>query len=143
MDSPRASGPAVIDLGGGVSAARQRLDQAASRLEQDQVSFRDVEGPLSAGLALLEEIRREAERAAVSSISLARLEAKAAENIDLAGLALERDERGSAAEGMSSLQAALFHAQRALDYLQTFLDEMTESTRAVDRERNRQEFMSG
>jgi hypothetical protein len=126
-----------------LAEATLQLDSAASSISSgDPEAQEAVRASLTACLAALRSVTGEAERAAVLSLDLVRLHARAAENLDLADLSLERSE-GAQDSRMGDLQRALFHAHRAVDYFQRYLETLTERTRAVDRERNRQEFMSG
>lgn len=130
------------DIADALALAAQQLDEAVAGLGTDSDAPDGVEGTLSACLTTLQSVRGEAERAAEGSLDLVRLEARASENMDLAILALERLE--TATDGSrAALQTALFHTRRALDYFHRFLEDLTERTRAIDRERNRQEFLSG
>ncbi len=132
------------DMTDGLLEATQQLERAVEELGSQPGERGDVSGAsLAMCLHTLVRVREEAERTAVGSLDLVRLEARAAENIDLAALSLERQEGAADERDVGALQDALFHARRALDYLQRFVESLTERTRTADRERNRKEFMSG
>lgn len=130
------------DIAETLADATLQLEAAQSSVGTDAGAAERAREALAGCLASLRSASGEAERAATGANDLIRLEARAAENLDLAALFLERDQDGGASTS-AGLQSALFHARRALDYFQRFLEELTERTRTLDRERNRQEFLSG
>lgn len=132
--------PAMIDA---LPQATQQLERAVENLGAGPAGREVVESSLTACLATLESVRDEAARTAAGSLDLVRLEARASENIDLAGLSLQRQEGATDGNDVAALQHALFHTRRALDYFHHFAEAVTERTRATDRERNRKEFLSG
>jgi len=123
--------------------ATQQLERAVEDLGGGPEALAGISNGLAICLQTLQDAREDAERTAAGSLDLVRLEARAAENIDLARLSLQRQEGAGDGDDVAALQDALFHTGRALDYLQRFVEILTERTRMADRERNRKEFMAG
>jgi hypothetical protein len=132
----------VADIADTLADAAQHLELAVSELGSDSGAQDNVRDALSSCLATLRVVGSEAERAASGTADLIGLAARASENVDLAGLFLERQEEAGES-GTDALRSALFHTRRALDYFQRFLADLTDRTRSLDRDRNRQEFLSG
>lgn len=122
--------------------ATQQLERAVEGLSAGPEAQEGSETVLAICLQSLDGARQEAEQMAAGSLDLVRLEARSAENLDLARLALQRQE-GASGSKVGTLKDALFHTRRALDYLQRFAELVTERTRVADRERNQKEFMAG
>jgi hypothetical protein len=132
----------MTEMSEALEVAGRELESAVSRLDAGESGQAHVRGALTSAIGSLRAVCGEADRTADGSLELVKLETRATENLDLAEMSLDRAGGGSS-RALASLQDALFHANRARDYLVSFLELLVERTRTVDRQRNENEFMAG
>jgi len=105
--------------------------------EQDYLAAarRELEGgaELRRVLSLLQDQEAHVSREVRNDVPLSRRAARAAENLDLAVLCLDRRDDAQ----------ARFHLDRALTLLQSLDQDIAHQTRATDQAENRRHFMSG
>jgi hypothetical protein len=99
---------------------------------------------LSAALAHLRVVAQQVSSWTDESPELVRIDARADENLALAGLALESANGADVAQEMLyAAHDAVFHAQRSIGLMRRLEHEGRERTRQLDRDKNRREFLSG
>lgn len=143
--------PTVPELSGALERLRALdtvLDGERNREDADETPdagiIRDVAVQLRVELHALEVTVEEFGEWGAPAPVMAAAYAVSLENLQLAGLALQRVEgRVNSHTLLHCLRDAVFHTHRAAEGLQKLEHETMEESRRVSREENRQDFMSG